>query len=212
MWNTDDVLELGEPIVFEDRHDHVDTLTAWLSQAWQEALAALDLDPTLPIPGVVRAKYRRAQRLYLLAWMDGDVLLAGEMIAFTALELALNDQIGPQVAALEAQKRKKPDKPIKAKVSATGQISTPTLAALLDHLVTHQGISEADFPTALIGGGKVVDRLRRPGPKASRPTLSEMRNRHAHGAPIEGGPLSGLLHVVRDLLHFLYRGPSPKGP
>jgi hypothetical protein len=40
-------------------------------------------------PRVVAAKFERAQKLYILAWLDFDVVKAGELIAFTALELAL---------------------------------------------------------------------------------------------------------------------------
>uniref|UniRef100_B0T9C6 Uncharacterized protein n=1 Tax=Caulobacter sp. (strain K31) TaxID=366602 RepID=B0T9C6_CAUSK len=182
------------------------TLRAFSSpQAWRAALSELDLDPACAAPKVVRDKYRRAQKLYLLAWIDGDVMLAGEMAAFTALELALNDQVGPKVAALAEKPRKK------AKVSATGMIRTPLLADLLDYLVVHAGIVDEDFPTALSAGGTVVDRLRKVGPLASRPTLAETRNRLAHGDPFEGLPLGGLLHVVRDLIHYLYR-TAPASP
>ncbi|NQE65307.1 hypothetical protein [Caulobacter sp. RHG1] len=165
--------------------------------AWRRALEALDLDSACAAPAVVRVKYRRAQKLYLLAWADADVMLAAEIVAFTALELALNDRFGLLVKALSPPRKKK-------EPSATGMIATPPLSDLLDHLVTHQGIRELDFPTALIGGGRVINRLRKIGPLADRPTLAEMRNRHAHGSPIEGGPLSGLLHVIRDLIHYCY--------
>lgn len=182
-------------------------------EAWRQALDALDLDPACAAPQVVRVKYRRAQKLYLLAWADPDVILAAEMVAFTALELALNDRFGLLIKGLsQPPKKKEPtvpgviDAPPKKKkeASATGMIPTPPLSDLLDHLVTHQGIRELDFPTARIGGGRVVNRLRKIGPLADRPTLAEMRNRHAHGSPIEGGPLSGLLHVIRDLIHYCY--------
>jgi hypothetical protein len=169
------------------------------AQEWREALSALDLEPTCPAPMSVRAKFRRAQKLYLLAWIDGDVMLAGEMAAFTTIELALNDRFGGEVWALLHPKGKA------RKVSATATLSTPPLSDLLDYLVTHAGIQESDFPTALVGGGQVVDRLRKVGPKASRPTLYEYRNRLAHGDPFEGLPLGGLLHVTRDLIHFIYR-------
>jgi len=227
MWDPDEFP--AEPVFWPagDQDDRLAAIAAWMADVpgsfcmpwpgaqgpatlrqftsvkeWRLALSALDLDPTCAAPGGVRTKYRRAQKLYLLAWIDGDVVLAGEMAAFTALELSLNDQFGPRVAALST----KPPK--KAKVSATGQIKTPSLADLLDYLVVHAGIADADFPTALSAGGTVVDRLRKvskEGPQASRPTFSEMRNRLAHGDPFEGLPLGGLLHVVRDLIHFIYR-------
>ncbi len=65
-----------------------------------------------------------------------------------------------------------PKKP--PKVSATGQMKTPPLSALLDYLVTHRNITDADFSSALIGGGTVVGRLRKTSgdePWVARPTL-----------------------------------------
>ncbi len=48
-------------------------------------------------PRIVAEKFQRAQRLYVLAWLDFDVVKAGELIAFTALELALKDRYGFKV-------------------------------------------------------------------------------------------------------------------
>jgi hypothetical protein len=40
----------------------------------------------------VAAKFESAQKLYVLAWLDFDLIKAGELIALTALELALTDR------------------------------------------------------------------------------------------------------------------------
>lgn len=50
-------------------------------------------------PEIVAAKYRRAQKLYLVGWLDTDLIRAGELVVMTALGLALNDRYGHKVAA-----------------------------------------------------------------------------------------------------------------
>jgi hypothetical protein len=44
-----------------------------------------------------REEIERAQKLHVLVWLHFDVIKAGELIAFTALELALKDRYGLQV-------------------------------------------------------------------------------------------------------------------
>jgi hypothetical protein len=38
-----------------------------------------------------------------------------------------------------------------------------------------------------------------------KPSLSEIRNKQAHGDPFDGLPCGGLLELVRDLIAFAYR-------
>lgn len=158
-----------------------------------------DLGLRQSIPEIVAAKYRRAQKLYLLAWLDIDLIKAGELVAFTALELALNDCYGNKVAA--RGKLRKPSMMSKPPVKA--------FADLLDHMVTQDGLTDAQIPMTARYGGTVVDRLRRDrdgGPRAARPTLSAIRNDLAHGYPFDGFPRSDILELVRDLTHYAYRG------
>ncbi len=54
----------------------------------------LDLCLSASAPLIVVAKYHRAQKVFLTAWLDPDLIKAGEPVAFTALELALNDCYG----------------------------------------------------------------------------------------------------------------------
>jgi hypothetical protein len=49
----------------------------------------LALSPRRVIPEIVATKFERAQKLHVLAWLDVDLIKAGELIAMTALELAL---------------------------------------------------------------------------------------------------------------------------
>lgn len=157
-----------------------------------------DLGLRWGIPEIVAAKYRRAQKLYLLAWLDIDLIKAGELVAFTALELALNDRYGGKVPA-----RGKPRKP-----NMTSKPPAKALADLLDHMVTQDGLTDAHIPMIARNGGTVVDRLRLDrdgGPPVAKPTLSQIRNDLAHGYPFDGFPRSDILELVRDLIQYAYR-------
>jgi hypothetical protein len=55
--------------------------------AWREFVLNLSLHRT--VPEIVSAKFERAQKLCVLTWIDLDLVKAGEMVALTALELAL---------------------------------------------------------------------------------------------------------------------------
>ena len=56
---------------------------------WRSFIFALSL--RRHVPEIVAAKFESAQKLYVLAWLDFDLIKAGELIALTALELALTD-------------------------------------------------------------------------------------------------------------------------
>jgi hypothetical protein len=58
--------------------------------AWRAFVLQFSLHPALPL--IVSAKFERAQKLYILTWIDFDLIKAGELIALTALELALTDR------------------------------------------------------------------------------------------------------------------------
>src|SRR5271157_4964425 len=51
----------------------------------------LAFSPGRSIPEVVVRKFERAQKLHVLVWLDFDLIKAGELVAMTALELALTD-------------------------------------------------------------------------------------------------------------------------
>jgi hypothetical protein len=63
----------------------------------------LALSPRRTIPQVVVRKFERAQKLHILAWLDFDLIKAGELVGLTALELALTDRY----ANAEKQRRRK---------------------------------------------------------------------------------------------------------
>lgn len=143
---------------------------------WRDFIAGLGIDPR--ISAIVRAKFDRAQRLYLFGWIDFNLIKAGELAALIALELALMDRYG---GAISKGKR--------------------SFKALLLHMVEADGLTDAQIPMSVRCGGKVIGQLT----GENRPTLAERRNLLAHGDPFDGLPTGGLLELVRDLINYAYR-------
>ncbi len=146
---------------------------------WQDFFLRLGLAQGIPM--IVTAKYDRALKLHLLAWIDFDIIKAGEIVALTTLELALKDRYGDKVK----DKR--------------GNIS---LGRLLRYMVEADDLTDDKLPMQRrCGLGSIVKRLT----GEVRPTLANLRNDLAHGYPFDGLPSSGLLEVVRDLIDYAYR-------
>lgn len=150
---------------------------------WQAFV--LDLGLRRLVPKTVAAKFERGQKLLLLAWVDFDLFTTGELIAMTALELALKDRYGFKV---ERRKGKS------------------LLDDLLMHMVTKDGLDDSKVPMLQrCGGGSVVGYLT----GESKPTLAERRNGLAHGDPFgmsgAGSYCAGLFEVMRDLIDYTYR-------
>lgn len=140
------------------------------------------------VPGLVRAKFERSRKLYLLAWIDGDLIKAGELVAMTALELAFKDRYGDKV-------RRK-----------NGSIHFDDLCFYVAEM---DGLTDDQLPmNRRCRAGTVVGRLR----GDHKPSIAEIRNSLAHGGPFDGLPWSGLLELVRDLIDFAYRDwPQDRG-
>ncbi len=132
-------------ITLNDRDEPV--LLAWSTQGnaggfisfekatdWLAFVESLAIDAR--IPEIVRAKFARAQTLYLLGWADCSVLKAGELAALIALELALMDRYGGQV-----MKRKR------------------NFAALLKFMVESDGLTDDRIPMVGRCGGTAVGQL-----------------------------------------------------
>lgn len=143
---------------------------------WRRFIIGLGIDER--IPDIVQLKFRRAQALYLLGWIDLDVLKAGELAALIALELTLMDRYGSQIP-----KKKR------------------SFAALLKHMVDVDGLDDAHIPMIVRTGGTAIGFVT----GASKPSLSQRRNGMAHGDPFDGLPIGGLLELVRDLINYAYR-------
>ena len=165
----------------------------------------LALSPLREIPAPVAEKFRRAQKLYILAWLDLDLIKAGELIALTALESALTDSYAAKETErrlkLVAEKAEKALRPISKKEKWWTEYTA--FADLLKYMVERDGLTDDKIPMNARCGGALplVDRLT----GAIRPSLWDLRNDLAHGATTEGFPASGLLELVRDLIDYAYR-------
>ena len=174
-------------IALRDREEPL--LLAWPTQSnsggfiqfekaadWRAFIESLGID--MRIPEIVRAKFSRAQTLYLLGWVDFSVVKAGELAALIALELALLDRYGGRIS-----KNKR------------------SFAALLKYMVDSDGLTDTQIPMVVRCGGTALGQLT----GDTHPTLAERRNSLAHGDPFDGLPTGGLLELVRDLINFAYR-------
>jgi hypothetical protein len=181
------VMTAHSHIALSDRNEPV--LLAWPTQGnaggfiqfskaadWRAFVESLGIDTR--IPEIVRAKFARAQTLYLLGWADFSVVKAGELAALIALELALMDRYGGRIS-----KNKR------------------NFAALLKYMVDADGLTDPQIPMVVRCGGTALGQLT----GETHPTLAERRNSLAHGDPFDGLPTGGLLKLVRDLINFAYR-------
>ncbi len=167
---------------------------------WKFYLSQLALTSQVPMP--VLEKYQRAQKLYLLGWLDGDLIKAGELVALTALELATRCSYGHKVFA---QKVLKAQEAHKASMKKRKSVSPQDIkfSDLLDYMVVEDGLTDDKLSTVREYGGSVVGRLRLKDPQ--RPTFADMRNDAAHGNPFDGWPHCGLIEVTRDLIDYACR-------
>jgi hypothetical protein len=145
------------------------------SQEWCNFFGELSL--VTAAPDIVRLKYERARKLHLLGWIDLDLIKAGELVALTALELALADRYG----------RHFPRK--------------PSFHALLNFMVSSDGLTDSQIPLVVRCGGSAVAQLT----GEVEPSLAQRRNAMAHGDPFDGQLTAGLLELVRDLIDYGYR-------
>jgi len=146
------------------------------ADAWRAFVAQLGIDRR--IPEITQRKFARAQTLYLLGWINFSLIKAGELAALIALELAVMDRYGGKLSK-----------------------SKRSFSALLQHMVTADGLTDSDIPMVVRCGGSAIGQLI----GDVHPTLAERRNTLAHGDPFEGLPTGGLLEFVRDLITYAYR-------
>ena len=149
---------------------------------WQAFVSSLSLPSG--IPEIVTAKFRRAQMLHFLAWLYFDLIKAGELVALSTLELALNDRYG-------------------SKIKMRGGYRP--FADLLKYMV-HDGLTDEKIAMVRRSGGSAIGFVN----GNSKPSLAEIRNKQAHGDPFDGFPYGGLLELVRDLIEYAYRDMIPR--
>ncbi|RQS48537.1 hypothetical protein DIE00_11405 [Burkholderia sp. Bp8989] len=177
--------------------------------AWRDFI--LDRSVHSAIPEIVAAKYRRAQRLYMLGWIDVDLVKAGELAALAALELALKDQYGLRYT--QSKRSKAPTKPKLSKVGSSQSEKKPaeerlSLSGLLKYMVEHDGLGNNSLPSLCSYGRPIATLLyghQGSDETAKTTSLVSIRNGLAHGDPFDGLPWSGLLDVIHDLIEYAYR-------
>jgi hypothetical protein len=124
----------------------------------------------------IRRNYEHMLRVLFLVWFDGSIIKLAELAALASLEAAIKQRYELKLNGLEAS---------------------------LEHLVNKIGVRDADLRVIRECGGTVVSRLLRKSPPDGA-SLSEIRNRLAHGDPFETMPWGGLFEIVRDLIDFMY--------
>ncbi len=166
-------------------------------QEWEAYVESLDLHPN--VWGQTRHRWSRVLKIYLLSWLDVDLIKAGELAALATLEMALKERYGLHFAK-RSQDLEHP----------------PSLRMLFKHLVENDGLTNDDIPIAKMWNTDMVTRLyerdadRRERHKnqagVSPPiTIESIRNTAAHGNPFETTPWGALLEVLRDLIHYADR-------
>ncbi len=193
---------LGPLVVPWPRPDDPDGAVSFASFAeWRAFVLSLGLSRAAP--AAVAAKFERAQKLYFLAWLDADLMEAGELVALTALELALTDCYAARESArrrdLVTARAERERRPI-AK-SEEWWIGYTSFGDLLKFMVEHDGLTDDRLPIhrrrpALSVVGLMTGE--------ARPGLTDLRNDLVHGAPTSGFSSVEVLEIVRDLIDAAY--------
>src|ERR1700677_1745985 len=140
----------------------------------------LDLGLRRTAPDIVAAKFERSLKLQLLGWIDYDLVMAAELVAMTALELALKDCYLGQEKMRRLKKLN--DKAQLARRPVTqreirGAENVP-FAVLLSCMVKEDGLTDAKIPlNQRCGGGTVIGFVT----GEHKPSLADRRNGMAHG-------------------------------
>jgi hypothetical protein len=109
---------------------------------WRSFVLALRLRTAAP--EIVAAKFESAQKLYVLAWLDFDLIRAGELIALTALELALTDCYAGKESARRRKLVGKKAENEKRAISKSEKwwVEYTSFADLLKFMVERDGLME----------------------------------------------------------------------
>lgn len=168
---------------------------------WQRIILGFRLAPRVPVN--MANLFDRALKLYLAAWLDFDLVTAGEMAALAALEHSLRDcylghfrdQHTKKVIARAASRRRQ------SMLKENFRSETVPFAALLQHMHEHDGLTDGQLPCVRKYGGSIMRLLT----GEADPSLAEMRNSRMHGSSFGSGYTSGLLELAHDLIEYAYR-------
>ncbi|KAA3509197.1 hypothetical protein [Agrobacterium rosae] len=147
----------GNPGGFVSFDDYWEWRTMFLSFSLHKA-----------VPRIVTAKFNRALKLHLLAWIDADLFKAGELVGWTALESALTEVYKGSILS----KRRS-----EAALAGSAFSEKVTLAQMLKYMVMDDGLTDGQISLVLRTGGSIVDRLI----GRQQPALNRLRNDLAHG-------------------------------
>lgn len=100
-------------------------------------------------------------------------------MVLATLELALNDRYGANVKKRDAYR---------------------SFSELLAYMI-QDGLTDKEIPMVQRSGGSAMGFIN----GTAKPSFAEIRNKQAHGDPLEGFPVGGLLELVRDLIAYAYR-------
>jgi len=153
---------------------------------WRHFIDGLSLN--CQVPQTIDSKYERARCLYFLAWINPDVIKAGELAALAVLELSLRNVYFSAYNELNPKKR-------------INSFFRPGL----EYMVEHDFLTDEKLPIFQKYRRPVVSNLYCKESKDKTGTLVDIRNSLAHGDPFDALPYSGLLEVVRDLIGYMYR-------
>ncbi|WP_051956084.1 hypothetical protein [Beijerinckia mobilis] len=168
---------------------------------WQKIICGFRLASGVPHDMV--DLFDRALKLYLAAWLDFDLVVAGEMAAFAALEHSLRDRYlnsfrQRHMEKVIARAKREKREPM---LNENFRHDSVKLSDLLQHMHQHDKLTDDLLPCIRKYGGSVMRRLTDKG----SPALAELRNDRAHGNPFGSEYQSGLLELIRDLIEYAYR-------
>ncbi|HEX5412669.1 MAG TPA: hypothetical protein VFZ27_12540 [Terriglobia bacterium] len=157
---------------------------------WRSYVLGLQLRGSTP--KVFRRKHNHVLRTLFLAWLDANVIKLAELGGLAMLEGAIRARY-PEIKINKKQ---------------------PGLECALTHLVEHGGLNDDALRET---GARVSHNILPARDKGGRrlneggSSLSNVRNRLAHGDPFEVMPWGGLFEVIRDLVDFMYPAPEKGG-
>src|SRR5262245_32078326 len=102
-------------------------------KAWQEFILGFSLSARVPV--LIARIFERAQKLYLLGWLDLDLVSAGELTALTGLELALRTRFLEDIQKKHVHS---------------------SLRAMIKHLVENDGLTDGKLPMGRRCGAPIV--------------------------------------------------------
>lgn len=168
---------------------------------WQGVILGFRLSDGVPLNMV--DLFDRALKLYLAAWLDFDLVTAGEMAALATLEHSLRDCYLGYFRDRHTKKvvEKANNEKRSPKLEENFRPERISLAALLRHMHERDGLTDDQLPFVRKYGGRVISLLT----CEADLSLADMRNVRMHGNPFGSGYRSGLLELVHDLIEYAYR-------